>query len=232
MACMAVTEHARQEAGVTSTVLAPSPLVHPSSLRKVWDPRKRFPAGAGGRNGLGPLKRKGHSPLSWVVGDTPIHTHTHRITPIEKLHFLCVLGKCKTGTQVLRKDKGGGSGRWPGFSPRHKGQLSEGGKSWATEHMLIVPEPRRRQQLWGEVTPGPPGSPWPLQAGWLGREAAAPARRNLSLAVCEALPSPLRTASARKRICLMQTLYKQILLLLFAFFLSPSLCLPISFQIL
>lgn len=78
----------------------------------------------GGRNGWEHPERKGTQPAR-SPGQLPT---THRITPIEPLYYPCVLGKCETGTEVLRKDKRGGRGRWPGFSACHKGQLSEGEK--------------------------------------------------------------------------------------------------------
>lgn len=112
---------------------------------------------SGGRSrGGGHQERKGHNLPAPGPGQLPT---THRFTPIEPLHFPCVLGKSETGTELLRKDKGGGRGRWPGFSACHSGQLSGGGRTRALEHMCPVPAPPRSWPLWGEVNLGPPGSP-------------------------------------------------------------------------
>lgn len=113
---------------------------------------------SGGRSGRGASGEEGAQPAcpwSWAAPH-----NTHRFTPIEPLHFPCVSGKSETGTEVLRKDKGGGRGRWPGFSACHKGQQrSGGGRTWALEHMCPVPAPQRSRPLRGEVSLGPPGSP-------------------------------------------------------------------------
>ena len=150
-----------------------------------------------------------------MVGSSP-HTPISRITPIGPPHFLCVSGKCKTGTKVLRKDKGGGRRQWPGFSPCHKGQLAQGGETWAAEHTQ-----QHRACISEELAAAGRGQPgagrFPISACLLGREAAAPGRTTSHLLSARLFPSPLWTAaSARKRICLMQALYKQIPLVPFA----------------
>lgn len=136
-----------------------------------WDLGKSFERrqkwlGASGMEGAQPASGPGQLPI------------THRFTPIEPLYFPCVLGKCKTGTEVLRKDKRGGRGRWPGFSARHKGQLSQGEKNWAAEHMLHCACASEETAAVGRGQPG--ATRFPIS---LGREVAAPGRRNHSLAV-------------------------------------------------
>ena len=127
------------------------------------------------------------------MGSSP-HTPISRITPIGPPHFLCVSGKCKTGTKVLRKDKGGGRGRWPGFSPRHKGQLARGGETWGAEHTqqhcACVSE---------ELAAAGRGQPGGQQVPYLcllaGQGGGSIWENNLSFAVCEALPQPTVNSS-------------------------------------
>lgn len=76
------------------------------------------------------------------------------ITPIEPPHCPCVLGQCKTGTKVLRKDKGGGRGRWPGLGPRHTGRLGGGGdlgprlcRTWLCQEVNLGPQGSRPRSL-------------------------------------------------------------------------------------
>lgn len=100
------------------------------------------------RNGLGASGEEGAQPAchwSWAAPHS-----THRITPVETLHFPCVLGKCTTGTKVLRKDKG--------VSARHKGQLSGQGKTQAAKRMLLCACASEEEVLRGEVSLGPPGT--------------------------------------------------------------------------
>ena len=203
----------------------------PSSLCKIWDSWKEswkdlerlgkswkdsWKESAGAEVGWGHPERKGHSLPVPVMGSYP-HTPISRITPIGPPHFLWVSGKCKTGTKVLRKDKGGGRGRWPGFSPHHKGRQGT--------HSSIVPVSQRSQQLQERST-------WGRQVPHLclltGRGAAAPGRTTSHLQSAGLFPSPLwAAASARKRTCLMQALYKQIQLIPFA--LPSSSVLPFVF---
>lgn len=111
---------------------------------------------SGGRNGRGASGEEGAQPArpwSWAAPH-----NTHRFTPIEPLHFPCVLGKSETGTKVLRKDKGRGRGRGPGFSACHKGQLSGGGRTWALEHMCLCLRLRGashcgERSTWGHQVP-------------------------------------------------------------------------------
>lgn len=163
MALRAITECASQEAGVTRGSSSTPSLCPQQPVQDLGAQRE---VSSRGRNGLGASGKEGAQPAVTGGGQlSPQHTHTYRITPTEPLHFPCVLGKCKTGTEVLRKDKGGGRGRWPGFSPRHKGGSQEEEKPGPQSTRCFVPVPRRRQQLWGEVNLGPPGSPSPALAG-------------------------------------------------------------------
>ena len=136
-----------------------------------------------------PEEEGAHPACPWWWAAPPPHPLPES-PQLEPPHFPCVSGKCKSGTKVLREDKGGGRGRWPGFSPRHKGLLAGGGEPWAAEH-------RRRHRASQEaaaVGRGQPGAArFPLSAASLGREALG--RSNLSLAVCEALPQPTASCS-------------------------------------
>lgn len=141
-----------------------------------------------GRSRLGASREEGTQPAcSWWWAAPPPHTHfqnhPNRTTPLP----LCL--RQQTGTKVLRKDKGGGrEGRWPGFSPCHKGQLAQGGENWRqSTHSSIVPVSQRSWQLQGEVSLGPAGSP-SLPARWAG--GGSTGENNLSFAVCGALPQP------------------------------------------
>lgn len=155
-----------------------------------------------GRDGLGASGEEGAQPAVTEGGQLsppPQHTHTYRITPTEPLHFPCVLGKCKTGTEVLRKDKGGGRGRWPGFSPRHKGRLSGGGKTWAPEHTLLCACASEETAAVGRGQPG--AARFPMSSARWGR--------NLSLAVCEALPQPAASSICQEKDLFNASLHKQ-----------------------
>lgn len=146
---------------------------------------------------------KGHSPRSLAVGSNPLspqHAHTYRITPAEPLHFPCVLGKCKTGTKLLRRDKGGGRGRWPGFSPRHKGRLSREGKTWAPEHTPLCACASEETAAVGRGQPG--AARFPMSSARRGG--------NLSLAVCKALPQPTAGSICQEKDLLNASLHKQI----------------------
>lgn len=132
---------------------------------------------SGGRSGRGASGEEGAQPAcpwSWAAPH-----NTHRFTPIEPLHFPCVSGKSETGTEVLRKDKGGGRGRWPGFSACHKGQQrSGGGRTWGPGAHVPCARASEEPATAGRGQPG--ATRFPIS---LGREVAAPGRRNLSLAV-------------------------------------------------
>lgn len=143
----------QQEAGVTYEVLAPHSSSLPPAACARLESGEKFRGGR--QKWLGASGKEGAQPASGP-GQLPT---TCRITPIEPLYFPCVLGKCETGTEVLRKDKRGGKGRWPGFSACHEGQLSEGEKNWAAEHMLHCACASEETAAVGEVNLGPPGFP-------------------------------------------------------------------------
>lgn len=186
-----MTEHPSQEAVVTHVVLAPlSSSPPPAVCARFGTLGKGFQQGHKWAGGL--WRGRGAARLPLGVGSS-LHTPTFRITPTEPPHFPCVLSKCKTGTEVLRKDKGGGRGRWPGFSPRHKGRLSEGGKTWTAEHTQHRACASEEPVAAGRGQPG--ATRFPISARSLGRQAAASGSRNLSFAVCEALPQPTASSS-------------------------------------
>lgn len=132
-------------------------LLCPGSLGKTWHLRERF-LGVGRSNGLGALGEEGAWPAChwpWAAPPAPLTVQDH---PSKALHFPCVLGKSETGTEVLRKDKGGGRGRWPGFRACHKGRLS-GRKNLGRRAHLPCACASEEPATAGEVSLGPPGSP-------------------------------------------------------------------------
>ena len=167
-ALTAMSEHASQEVGVTHGSGSTLPSPPPAACARAGSIGKGF------QKRLEAAGEEGAQPVATDGGQPPSHTHRYRVTPTEPLHFPWVLGKGKTGTKVLRKDKGGGRGRWPGFSPRHKGRLSEGGKTWATEHTLLGACTSEETAAVGRGHPE--ATRFPVSGSRWGR--------NLSLAVC------------------------------------------------
>lgn len=121
----------RCQPGSWSHIQGLAPLSSSLPEQPVQDLRPQGKVSGGRSREGGHQERKGHNLPAPGPGQLPT---THRFTPIEPLHFPCVLGKSETGTEVLRKDKGGG--REDGQESVHVTQGSSQGEEeprpWST----------------------------------------------------------------------------------------------------